>query len=58
MTLTQNKTLNKACGSFLYDVCDRYIDYKGMLHYDGELNIGVKLDDVAYFTLFYHVNDS
>ena len=41
-TLTQNKTPNKLQGSFLDDMHERSIDCEVMLHYDGELNIGVK----------------
>ena len=42
-------------GSFLDGMYKRSIDCKVMLHYDGKLNIGVKLGVVACFTLFYRV---
>ena len=43
ITLTRNKTGNKLQRSFLDDMHKRSIDCKVMLHYDGKLNIGVKL---------------
>ena len=58
MTLTQNKTLKKLQGSFLYDFFKRSIDCEFMLHCYGKLNFGVKLDFVACFALFYRVSET
>ena len=55
ITLTHNKTPNKLQRSFIDCVYKRYIDCKVMLHYDGKLNIGVKLGSVGCFTAIYRV---